>query len=154
MRVYLDTCSLQRPLDSRTQIRIALEAEAVLGVLALCEAGEIELVSSDALRFEVGQAPSPARQEFGRQVLALARVFVPLSRSLEERAREMNEAGIRPLDALHLASSEAAQADCFCTCDDRLLRKARVVQNIKVRVVSPLQLIQEIEHGGTGKTSG
>lgn len=154
MRVYLDTRSLQRPLDSRTQIRIVLEAEAVLGVLALCEAGEIELVSSDALRFELSQAPSPARQEFGRQVLSLAKVFVPLSRSPEERARETNEAGIRPLDALHPASSEAAQADCFCTCDDRLLRKARVLQNIKVRVVSPLELIQEIEHGATGKTSG
>ena len=34
MRIYLDTCSLQRPLDDRHQVRIALEAEAVLAILA------------------------------------------------------------------------------------------------------------------------
>ena len=44
IRIYLDTCSIQRPLDSKTQIRIALEAEAVLGILALCEEGAVELV--------------------------------------------------------------------------------------------------------------
>ena len=39
MLLYLDMCSLQRPLDDKTQLRIALEAEAVLGILALCQAG-------------------------------------------------------------------------------------------------------------------
>jgi hypothetical protein len=48
MRVYLDRYSPQRPLDSKTQVRIVLEAEAVLGILALCEAGSIELISSEA----------------------------------------------------------------------------------------------------------
>jgi len=32
-KVYLDLCSLQRPLDTKTQIRIAMEAEAVLGII-------------------------------------------------------------------------------------------------------------------------
>ena len=41
MKIYLDTCSLQRPLDNKTQLRIKLESEAVLGLPALCEA-EIE----------------------------------------------------------------------------------------------------------------
>jgi hypothetical protein len=49
MRMYLDTCSLQRPLDSKAQTRIILEADAVLGILALCEEGIVELISSDAL---------------------------------------------------------------------------------------------------------
>jgi len=29
-RIYLDTCSIQRPLDSKTQIRIALEGDRFL----------------------------------------------------------------------------------------------------------------------------
>ncbi len=37
MKVYLDTCSIQRPLDDQTQIRIRLEAEAVLGIISLIE---------------------------------------------------------------------------------------------------------------------
>ena len=35
MMVYLDMCSIQRPLDAKTQSRIAVEAETILGVLAL-----------------------------------------------------------------------------------------------------------------------
>lgn len=45
MKVYLDNCALQRPLDDKNQIRIALEAEAILGVFTLCESGKVELIS-------------------------------------------------------------------------------------------------------------
>lgn len=34
MKVYLDTCSLQRPLDNKTQLRVLLESEAEPGLLA------------------------------------------------------------------------------------------------------------------------
>jgi len=51
MRVYLDACSLQRPLDDRSQPRINIEAEAVLTILRLVESGDLELLSSDALIF-------------------------------------------------------------------------------------------------------
>ena len=30
MKIYFDSCSLQRPLDDKSQILIALEADAVL----------------------------------------------------------------------------------------------------------------------------
>jgi hypothetical protein len=60
MKIYLDTCSLHRPLDSKTQIRIALESEAILGILTLCESGSLELVSSEVLIFEVEQNPNMA----------------------------------------------------------------------------------------------
>jgi predicted nucleic acid-binding protein len=50
-----------------------------------------------------------------------------------------------PLDALHLASAEAAQVDYFCTCDDRLLKKAKTVHDLKTVVVSPIELAEELE---------
>jgi hypothetical protein len=37
IKVYLDLCAIQRPLDTLNQVRIVLEAEAVLGILALCD---------------------------------------------------------------------------------------------------------------------
>ena len=52
MRIYLDTCSLQRPLDDRSQLRVDLESEAILAVLAMCERGDVELVSSEVLQIE------------------------------------------------------------------------------------------------------
>jgi len=144
VRIYLDTCSLQRPLDSRTQIRIALEAEAVLGILDLCEAHRFELVSSDVLLFETRRNPNKTRLEYALALLSSASVFVPLDRAVEDRARQLHASGIRPLDALHLASAEAIRADYFCTCDDDLRRKAQAVQGLQTRAVSPLELVREI----------
>jgi predicted nucleic acid-binding protein len=145
MKVYLDTCSLQRPLDSKTQIRIMLEAEAVLGIIALCETNQLELVSSEVLLFEVRQNPQLIRREFGLEVLSKATSFVSVSRPIEQRARELHKLGIKPLDALHLVSAEAAQVDYFCTCDDKFLKKAKAISDVKTKVVSPIELIEEIE---------
>jgi hypothetical protein len=61
MKIYLDNCSLQRPLDSKTQTRAILEAEAVLGILTLIESGKVTLVSSEALLFEIDHSPSCSR---------------------------------------------------------------------------------------------
>jgi predicted nucleic acid-binding protein len=145
MKIYLDTCSLQRPLDSKTQIRIVLEAEAVLGILAMCESDEIELVSSDALAFEIVRNPNTTRREYGLEVLSKAKTFVALNDQIERRARQLTQAGLKPLDALHLASAEEARADFFCTCDDRFLRRAKAIENISTKAVSPIELIAEIE---------
>lgn len=145
MKVYLDSCCIQRPLDSRTQVRIVLEAEAVLGILALVEAGELELLSSDALIFETDRIPHPTRQEYALEVLSRASTVLILSDGVEERARGLAATGLRPLDALHLAFAEDAQATHFCTCDDRLLVRARAVAKPWTRVVSPIELIGELE---------
>ena len=64
MRIYLDTCSLQRPLDNKTELRILLESEAVLGLLAACELEGIELLSSEALLFEIERNPNLTRREY------------------------------------------------------------------------------------------
>ena len=145
MRIYLDNCSLQRPLDNKTQVRISLEAEAILGFLVLLEAGQVELISSEALLFEISRNPHRTRCEYAVEVLSLARTTVILNEKIKVRANELNSIGLDPLDALHLASAEGALADYFCTCDDKLLKKARGLEDINTKVVNPIELIEEIE---------
>jgi len=53
--------------------------------------------------------------------------------------------GIKPLDALHVAVAETGNADYFCTCDDRLLRNAKQVKDLMMKVANPVDLVQEIE---------
>lgn len=53
--------------------------------------------------------------------------------------------GIKPLDALHLALAESMNADYFCTCDDKLLRNAKKAKDLMVKVINPVDLVQEIE---------
>jgi predicted nucleic acid-binding protein len=144
MRIYLDMCSIQRPLDTKTQPRIAVEAEAILGILTLCEAGQVELMTSDALVFELERNPHPVRKEYALKVLAKARGFILTDDHVEVRARAFQAEGIKPLDALHLASAVEAKADYFCTCDDRFLQRAKAVDTGQTKVVSPLELITEV----------
>ena len=144
MKIYLDMCSIQRPLDTKTQPRIAVEAEAILGVLALCEEEQVVLMSSDTLLFELNRNPHPVRKEYALKVLAKSTSFVPTDGEVEKSARRFQAEGIKPLDALHLASAVVGNADYFCTCDDRFLRRAKAVDTGQTKVVSPLELITEV----------
>lgn len=145
MKIYLDTCSLQRPLDDKTQLRIRLEAEAILSVLDVIRAGRLALVSSEALDFEISRNPHRMRQEYALEALADADLYVSLSNEVETRAKELNKAGVGPLDSLHLASAENGEVDLFCTCDDSFLIKAKREIRGKTKVVSPIELAEEVD---------
>ena len=145
MRIYLDLCSLQRPLDTKDQIRIAVEAEAILVVISLIESGDVELISSEPLLFEVVRNPNQTRREYVLEVLRKTREFVELNEEIEKRAGEFSTYGIKALDALHLPSAEQAKADYFCTCDDKFLKEAKSIKDLKTTAISPIELIDEIE---------
>src|SRR5436853_3582210 len=100
MKVYLDTCSLQRPLDSKDQIRIALESEAVLVILALCEIDLVDLISSEALLFETQRVTNASRSDYALEVLQKAKYFILLDEEIKDRAKELSASGIMALDAL------------------------------------------------------
>jgi predicted nucleic acid-binding protein len=144
MRLFLDMCSIQRPLDDRSQPRIAVEAEAVLAILSACERGAAELVVSRSLLFEMERNPHPLRREFAAQVLGRSTLLVERSPALERRTRAFCAAGLKPLDAAHLAAAVQARAEFFCTCDDRLLRRARTLATVGTRAVTPLELVAEM----------
>ena len=65
MLVYLDTCSIQRPFDDQSQLRIALEAEAVLQVIQLAEQEVVDLLASEMLLVETEQNPTPRCGDIG-----------------------------------------------------------------------------------------
>jgi predicted nucleic acid-binding protein len=143
-KIYLDTCSIQRPLDNKSQLRIVLEAEAVLGVLSLVEANKVDLIASEILLFEINRNSNQIRKEYALEVASKAKDFVEINPKIEKRSRYFNEYGIKSLDAVHLACAEEAHVDYFCTADDGFLKKARKVQDLKVMIVSPLELAKEL----------
>lgn len=145
MKIYLDTCSLQRPLDSKNQLRIALESEAILGLIYLCEIKSIELISSEALLFEIRRTPEESRKDYALEVLSKAKEFIRLNDEIQKLAEEFTNIGIKPLDALHLASAENSNSEYFCTCDLKFLKKAKKLTKLKIKIVSPLELIEELE---------
>lgn len=145
MKIYLDNCSLQRPLDNKTQIRIALEAEAILGVLEMVESGELEIVSSEVLIYEIDKAPRKERKRYAFAIISQAATIVALTDEIETFAEQIEEKGIKPLDALHLASAAVSGVDFFCTCDDSFLKRAKMIAGLTMKVVSSIELVQELK---------
>ena len=145
MKIYLDTCSLQRPLDDRRQLRISLEAEAVLGIIKLIEEKKIELVSSEPLLYEISNIPNRIRKNYGLYILNKAVNFIKVNYKVEKLAGKFIEYGIDPLDALHLAAAEVSFSDYFCTTDDKLLRKTKAIKNLHTKALDPIEFIKEID---------
>ena len=77
-------------------------------------------------------------------MLELATRVIELNDEIEAQADTFVSAGIKPIDALHLACASWAKADYFCTCDDRLLKNSNKLNNLSIEAVSPLRLAAEV----------
>lgn len=65
--------------------------------------------------------------------------------AIASRADELKTLGLKTFDALHVASAEAAAADLFVTCDDRLVAASRKAASLlRVRVLGVLEAAAEV----------
>jgi hypothetical protein len=53
MKIYLDTCALNRLTDDQTQPRILAEAKALERILDMVSSGKVRWISSSAVRAEL-----------------------------------------------------------------------------------------------------
>jgi hypothetical protein len=97
-KIYLDVCAIQRPLDTPNQVLVVLEAEAVLGILTLCDAGQIELISSEASIYEIEQNPFTIRREYGYSVLTKAKETINMTASVKDSGLSLATADSPPLN--------------------------------------------------------
>jgi len=144
-KLYLDCCALQRPFDDRSQLRVATEAEAVLKLVEIFELGDLSLLSSGALLFEVGRIQSFDRQEYCLDLLNRCSDFIAFTDKIREQANAYNQKGVKSMDALHLASAVAGGATYFCSCDDRFLSRAKLLETGLTQVVSVLELVENLK---------
>jgi predicted nucleic acid-binding protein len=145
MRLYFNTSALNRPLDNLASERVRIEAEAVVALLAAVEDGTADWIGSEYLEFEIDQDTDRERKDRVRSLLGLARERVDVSESVAGRARALERLGFRGLDALHVASAEAAAADLLITTDDRMLRRGtRAASQLRVRLVTPPEAVSHL----------
>jgi predicted nucleic acid-binding protein len=141
VKIYLDTSVYNRPFDDQTQPRIWLETLALALILQLVEAGEATLVNSSVLEFENSKNPFSLRQDWMARCLEQATAYQRVDASIREHAETLEGYGLRAIDALHVACAEAAGADYFLTCDDRLLKKQKY---INISSMNPLDFVQKV----------
>jgi predicted nucleic acid-binding protein len=144
-KIYFDTCCINRPFDDQTQVRVRLEAEAVLGILSRIENGEWEWVGSEVLMDEIEQTPDAQRLSRVKLLSDFVQEVVEIDEKEAKRAKELQKEGFQVFDALHIACAESAKADVFLSTDDRLLKQAkRVSKRLKVRIENPLAWVEEM----------
>ncbi|MCC5646570.1 PIN domain-containing protein [Nostoc sp. CHAB 5824] len=142
-RVYLDTSIYNRPFDDQTQPKIFLETQAIILILQIVEARLIELVSSSVLEYENSRNPFVVNQQSMERYLQIATLRVLVDENIRNRAEQLEQLGIKSIDALHIACAEASQSDYFITCDRRLINRC---QNLSLIVINPNNFIFEVEN--------
>ena len=106
--------------------------------------GQMSLISSDALEFELQRIPNVEGREQIFAFLGAAKIFVETNENIEDRAENFCKLDFTFYDALHLAFAEDSDATVFLTTDDRLLRKAiSYADDIKVKVSNPVTWLME-----------
>jgi predicted nucleic acid-binding protein len=145
MKIYLDTCSLNRPFDDQSQERIRLETEAVMILLARLSRREWTWLGSQALEIEIDRAPDADQRSRLQRIAGYVEQVVAIGQEELDRASELEKLGFSGFDAVHLACAESGGADVFLSTDDRLLKRAkRYAKKIHVKVVNPLDWLKEM----------
>ena len=140
-RVYLDTSAYNRPFDDQTQPKIFLETQAVVIILQMIETKAVELISSSVLEYENSRNPHPIKQEAMSRYLQLAELRQEVSEVIRKRAEELEQKGLKAIDALHVACAEAVNSNYFITCDKRLINRC---SGLTVQVMNPADLVLEM----------
>lgn len=146
MKIYLDTSVLNRIFDDQSQPRIYLEATAMLIVFMLIEAQNIEMVSSDVLLFENNKNPYSDRKTFVSFILRKTNEIQPINDKILIRSQEIEGLNIKGIDALHLACAEELNADCFITCDDKIIKNYKGSIEVKNPVDFVTGILQKEEN--------
>ncbi len=121
--IYLDVCTLSRPFDDQSYLRIRLETEAVNLILSKIKQGKYRLLVSPVHIKEIGAIEDifervelqTILEKFGEPVM----VNMAKSRA---RAEELVSLGFGVADAAHVTIAEQAGA-LFISCDDKLIKK-------------------------------
>jgi predicted nucleic acid-binding protein len=142
----MDIIVFCRPFDDKTQSRIAQEASAFVTILAEVVAGNVTCIGSDILDIEVNNTPDEVKKVrllnltgYCSEKVIMDEAIRNLGSELESRER------LKPRDALHIASATRGLADYFLTCDDKIVKRAKKIQNFLVSRGMKLQILNPID---------
>lgn len=147
-KIYLDMNIYNRPFDDQTQMRIRLEAMAAMMLIALIETGVFTAFWSFLLAFENSRNPYPERRAFVEQLRQVCQQTINPGEVIKTLAQTLNDTHkVRGRDALHLACAEIAGCDYLVTCDDRLIKQGRRLNQagiLSMQVINPIDLLREV----------
>lgn len=138
MILYPDNSFLNRPFDDPDVGTNKVEGEILSLVIKLADMGKIDLINSSIIEYENSLNSIAERKMFVTEILRQAKIYQNVDENIRKQAEKLvKTTNISPIDALHLASAEAANANIFITCDYGIIKK----YNGKVKVTTPLEFV-------------
>ena len=145
MDIYLDTCSLCRPFDDQSKLRIKIETEAVQFIFEQIKKKKVKWIASEVLEFEINQINNLEKRIKILSFLKFANSKIKYSDKIEEKALQIEKKGFNLLDALHISCSISSSAKYFITTDYEILKLAkRYKSDFSIQFVNPLDAINKL----------
>jgi len=147
----LDTNVYCRPLDNQTEKRIRAESKAFMEIAENALQGEIEIVSSDYVKYEIEHIINPFKRKDARGFeRTLSSENITRSKQLITLAKELtSKCGLNSLDALHLSAACLGEVNFFLTCDDQILERKSCIEKLatekkyRLKVRNPINYLSE-----------
>ena len=117
MRIYLDNCCLNRPFDDQSNMKIRLEAEAVLFIQGKIAVHEIELAWSYIIDYENSLNPFDEKQSAIDDLKTFKTIDTNETGTILKNAAIIQELGLKTFDALHVACAIETECDYFLSTD-------------------------------------
>lgn len=145
--IYLDTNVYSRPFDDQTQPKIQAEANTFLDIVPQLEAGDLTLLCSDMLVFEVENILSTEKRtkvedyELCAQHVGSSEAVLELGKQIQSNCQ------IRPRDALHVASAILGGARYLLSCDKTVtqMKQARRYRREYFSVMNPIRFVDKMK---------
>ena len=143
MLIYLDICCFNRPFDNQSDLIVRLLTEAKLHVQEMIREGTHSLIWSAIMDVENSANPDLNRKVAIADWQKLGVEDVSVNERVEAAAETLSRIGVKPMDALHVASAIEAHAEYFLTTDKALIRK--MAKHDSIRVVDPVDFVRELK---------
>jgi len=140
-RIYLDSCSFNRPYDDLSLLKNYLEAEAKTYIQKEILQKKYELAWSYMMDYEVSFNPFSDRKYQILKWKNIAIIDIDESKKIIAMANEIMKKNIKPKDSLHLACAIEAECSYFITTDGKILNKS--IDGIVV--IDPIDFIKITE---------
>jgi len=141
MKIYLDTCSYNRPFDNQNQLKIELESTAKLFIQNEIRKGTYNLVWSFMLDFENNANPSKENRKTIQTWEKIATECCDSNKEILEQGRKLQKIGIKENDALHISCAIFSNCSYFITTDYKLTNK----EIDEIKIVNPIDFIKIME---------
>ena len=104
--------------------------------------GSINFVWSYILEAENTANPFEERERAIREWRQHAIMNIKENSAILEKAKDLNQKGVRSKDALHIACAISAGCKYFLTTDDKILNKNEIIEELAI--TDPIGFIKEV----------